>query len=192
MVGTTQDLGTLVNQESNALLTAQVATLCSSDARATGLLAAAATIAGIAFAAVAAIWTNTDLKLLAGGCWGAGVLATGAAGVALWALWPTPLMLPGWGPADFEGDTGKTSDQIVSEMLLVNQQKIDSNNALIENMHRRSLLAVVLLAYTPLSAFAGALCTFGSAAIGGALLIWFGLLVILFIFFVPKHRRTPK
>jgi hypothetical protein len=191
-VSTTQELRTLVNQECNALLAAQVATLCSSDARATGLLAAAATIAGIAFAAVAAIWTNADLKLLSAGCWGAAILASGAAGVALWAVWPTPLMLPGWGPADFEGDTAKTTEEIVAEMLTVNQQKIDSNNVLIDAMHRRSLLAVVLLAYTPLSALAGALCTMGSMALGVALLIWLGVLVILFVFFVPKQLRTPR
>lgn len=191
VVSTGQELSELVNQECNALLGAQVATLCSSDARAAGLLAASATIAGIAFAAIAAVWTRAELTILTAGCWGAALVALAAAGAALWAVWPIEMLLPGWAPSDFENDTDKTPEEIVAEMLLVNQTKIDANRGVLEKMHRRSLLSVILLAYTPLSAFAGALCTFGSMAIGGALLIWSGLAVILFMFFVPKRFRTP-
>lgn len=192
IVNTGQDLSGLVNQECNALISAQVATVCASDARAAGLLAASATIAGIAFAAIAALSTRPDLSILAAGCWGAAVVALGSAGAALWAVWPIQLLLPGWAPSDFETDIGKTPEEIVSGMLFGNQQKIDNNRHIIDEMHRRSLLSVVLLAYTPLGAMAGALCTFNSVAIGAALVIWLGLAAILFIFFVPRPLRTPR
>jgi hypothetical protein len=172
-------------------MNAQIALMCSSDARATGLLAAAASLAGVAVATGFAIKDDSAFTMLLFVCWGAGVLATGASAAALWAIWPLEINLPGWKPMSFESDWDKTEVEVIQEMLPLNHDKIEENDQIIVKLHRRSLLAMSLLAVTPIGGLAAGFLVLNPFCKAFGLLMWGGVVWMLFLFFVPKHLRTP-
>lgn len=191
-MSTEQEFRKLVNQECNALLSAQVSILCSADTKAMGLLAASAAITGIAFATIAGVQTaSAGLPLLWWGAFGAAIPAFLAGCAAVWAGWTRYLLMPGWGPADFMGDKGRTESEIVSDMLSLNQDKIDANNDAIQEITRRNQLALLLLASTPFSILA-ALAWPSPSWRWFALFVWGGMAIGVVWFFVPERFRTPR
>lgn len=185
-MSTDDELRKIVNQEANALLGAQVSMASASDTRAAALLGVAVTLTGIAFGVLAAIYKDQKMIVLIGACWGTAVVACAAAGAALWAVWPTKLLLPGWGPRDFSDDTGRPLGDILDEMLSEGQMKIDSNKSIIEAGYRRSFFALGLLVASPVSGLAGAACGVGGFGILIAMLLWGGIAICSFLYFAPR------
>lgn len=135
---------------------------------------------------LAAIYKDDKMAVLVWTCWGTAVVACSAAGAALWAVWPTKLLLPGWGPRDFSEDSGRTFGDILDEMLTEGQKKIDANTRIIETVYRRSFFALGLLVASPLSGLAGAACSLGGLGILVGLLTWAGIILCSVLYFAPR------
>lgn len=154
------DLRRLVNQEGNERIGSQIALICTSDARAVGLLAASISLAGVAAAAGLAIQTISGLAnnvQLLGFSWGVAIFAAAASIAAFWAIWPTQIELPGWSPAAFEDDWSKTEETILSDLLNVQQVKITTNTWVLHHTWLRTQLAMCLLATAPVGGAIGSL-----------------------------------
>lgn len=185
-MSTDDDLRKIVNQEANALLGAQVSLVSASDTRAAALLGVAVTLTGAAFGVLAAIYNDAEMAVLVWACLGTALLSCSAAGAALWAVWPTKLLLPGWGPQDFSEDSGRVFGEILDEMLTEGQKKIDSNTRIIEAGYRRSFLALGLLIASPLSGIAGAACGLGGLWILLGMLIWTAIIICVVLYLGPR------
>jgi len=187
-VSTIREKRRLVNGEATTRIAAQVTVMCSSDARAVGILAAAVAVIGVSVATAFVVHGNVHILAL---CIGFAVSAGASAVMATLALWPTDIDLPGWSPAEFEADWSKSEEQILLEMLPFLQQRIDGNRALVEKLSRRSTVAIGLLALSPLTGIGASMLPFAGVLAGiGVVLILPGVAFAVWTMAPAKLKRT--
>jgi len=161
----------MILDESDKRINAQVQVMVASDARATGILAAAVALAAAAFALAASHTGDNESALF----WAALTFGTAAAASALaavWALWPKAINVSGWSPRLFRNDMKKNLSAIRAEMIALNQSKILENDSCSSDLMRRVRLAMSLLALGPLAgAISGGLAIGTTLSTGAAALL---------------------
>lgn len=187
-VSTIREKRLLVNGEASARISAQVSVMCSSDARAVGILAASVAVIGVAVTAAFVVKGNLHVAAL---CVGFAVSAAMSAFMATWALWPTNIDLPGWSPAEFEEDWEKAEEEILLEMLPFLQQRIDDNRVLVEKLSQRSTAAIALLASSPISGLGASLLPFGGFVAGLGLVLILPALAFAVWIQIPAGLKRP-
>jgi hypothetical protein len=149
--GADEKLLTLIVDESDKRIGAQVQIMLANDARSNGLLAAAATLAGAAYAVAAAqLGKDGNFALLVGATVFA-VMATAAAMVAVWALWPVGVDVQGWSPRLFVSNIEDQTPYLTvqAEIAALNQSKLDDNDRCNKSLADRTRLTMTLVASAP-------------------------------------------
>ena len=181
------ELVTMLMQEADKRVAAQIDLLKASDARATGLVAAGVAVAVAAIAIAASAAGKTDAVIL---FWASTGLVAGAmlsTVLAVWALWPCKVEPPGWDPDSFLDDakTSRKYSEIKIEAVALLQRRLDKNRLTSLILGSRSELSLIALAGAPVSALA--LSAFASGQPG-----W-GILCVVtltgFVIWLPSRRH---
>ncbi len=152
---TDSELLDLILEESDKRVATQVQLMVAGDSRAAALLAACITLAagGVGF-------TVSRIEVHDALFWSSlvfGLIESIAAGLALWALKPQPIHVPGWAPATFRTDLSKPLSRVKAEMAQHLQDRIEKNREIAKELSWRSELAMFVASQAPLWAMLAAL-----------------------------------
>jgi hypothetical protein len=143
----------LIVQESEKRIAAQVQVMLATDARSNTLLSVASALAAAAFGTAAAQFPTQKFSPFVIGATVTAVFAFIAAVGAVIALWPRPLHIQGWSPRLFKSDLEKNKplQTILAEMAVQNQGKIEDNHHCNAKIERRVRGAISAFALAPLA-----------------------------------------
>lgn len=166
--------------ESQTRVEAQVGLMTASDTRAGAMLGVAAALTAAALAVAADKVDDADSHALLWAAVAFSVYTGIAALLAVWALWPCPIDIPGWDPDSFDGDIRSRKDWsgIQVELVVLLQNRLHRNDRVMLDLAWRSRLAMVFLACSPVA---------GAAALAFSQRVqWLGLAFALLAVAIPS------
>lgn len=167
--GAPEHLRTLMLEQARQQLSSQLDLAKGADTRALGLLTVSATLSAAGLAIAVSRASEPHSVLFVGAvCFTLSTFL--AALVAISALWPTGMYVPGLLPSQFRSEVESNADQATVEgaMLLVLGERLEENRRAAFWHATRTRTAMLLLGVAPIAGAAGALQASGHHIAGTA------------------------